>query len=135
MKTVEVKMMRDRTVTTTKGHTIQFKKGEAQLIPVIVLEDCLQAGAIPTAEEAGQEAADHLPTAVPALADAPSGADRADKIIAAMKGMYHRNARDDFTGQGRPDVRVLARELGFAVDARERDELWLQIEADLKHGD
>jgi hypothetical protein len=134
VKTVEVKMMRDRTVSTTKGHTIRFTAGEPIHIPVVVLEDCLQAGAVPTAEEAGQEVSDNLP-GVPVLAVAPTGGARDEQIIAAMKGMFARNGRDDFTGQGRPDVRVLSRELGFSVDARERDELWLQIEPDLKHGD
>ena len=130
MKTVEVKFLRDRVITTTKGHTIRFKANEPKHIPVVVLEDCLQAGAVPTEEAAVNEIKAEVSVMV-----APQGEDRNAAITAKMREMVVRNQREDFTGQGRPDVRVLERELGFKVDARERDALWVALDIELKGGE
>lgn len=129
MNTVEVKFLRDRVISSTKGHTVRFKAGEPKHIPVVILEECLQAGAIPTDEETALA----VPAPEPVKVD-PQGPDRRGAITTKMREMAARNQRDDFTAAGRPDVRVLERELGFKLDARERDELWADLELELKGG-
>ena len=130
MKTVEVKFLRDRVISTTKGHTARFKAGEPKLIPATILEECLQAGAVLTEE------ADALAVPAPEIVKPnPNTSERRPAIVAKMREMVARNDRDDFTASGRPDVRILERELGFKLDARERDEVWAELELESNGSD
>ena len=129
MKTVEIKMLRDRVVSTTKGHTVRFEANVPKHVPIAILEDCLLVGGIPTSEDAVNEIKEE-----PAAKVIPQGGDRRAQILAKITEMVGRNQREDFTAAGKPDIRVMERELGFKIDSRERDEIWTEVEAEAHGG-
>jgi hypothetical protein len=129
LKTVEIKMLRDRVVSSTKGHTVRFEANVPKHVPIAILEDCLQVGGVPTSETAVNEIKDE-----PVAKVAPQGGDRSAKILAKIMEMVGRNQREDFTAAGKPDIRVMERELGFKIDSRERDEIWAEVEAETNGG-
>lgn len=109
---------RDVRVSSTKGHTVHFKKGEPCDVPDIILNECLAVGAIPADGEALPE--EEVVVATPA----PEGAARQDSILTAMRVMQARNDRGDFTAAGLPNTKVLMKETGFEVKANEIPALW-----------
>ena len=129
MKTVEIKMLRDRVVSTTKGHTVRFEANVPKHVPIAILEDCLLVGGIPTSEDAVNEIKEE-----PAPKVAPQSGDRRAQILAKITEMVGRNQREDFTAGGKPDIRVMERERGFKIDSRERDEIWAEVEAETNGG-
>jgi hypothetical protein len=60
----------------------------------------------------------------------PQGVDREEAIREKIEFMRERNERGDFTGAGRPDLRILASLLGFRPDRHEVEKLWDKIRAE-----
>lgn len=54
--------------------------------------------------------------------------DEAGKIREALIRMIERNAEDDFTGSGSPNLKTLARETGFRIDKELALCVWHQLE-------
>lgn len=109
---------RDYTLVTSKGHTIEFKKGVATHVPRIVYEDALAIGAIPPDDN---EAVDVTPK--PAE---PTGEheDRPAKIAAAVEEVVTTGDREAFTASGKPTVGAVSDAAGFKVSAAEVGEEW-----------
>jgi hypothetical protein len=110
-------MQRDKVVATRHGHALGFKKGVPLNVPATCWEDVQAAGAVPVDE-------------LPAAKDdepprAPQGAERAALIVAAAKALVLKGDRESFTAAGSPHAAALSKEVGFAVDAKERDAAWL----------
>lgn len=107
-------MSRDRTVVSKFGRAIEFVKGEPTHVPEMCYEEVMAAGGVPE---------DELP--VPDVTDTtPTGAARTEAIVAAIKAMVLRGAREDFTAAGAPHAAALSAAVGFPVDAKERDAAW-----------
>lgn len=108
---------RNLTVASLCGLSIELKKGEPTLCPPGMHDELLALGCIP--EEATPEPE---PGAAPV---APTNQqDRYNALCQAFKVVALRNERTDFNAVGVPHAAVLAKELGYSVNAKERDAAW-----------
>lgn len=117
---------RNRTIASTCGLSIEFKKGELHLVPPAMYGEVLAAGGVPETELTEEE--------MPKSAATPEAlADREKAIFAAFETIAKRNTREDFTAGGMPHLSVLTNITGWAVAAKERDATWVKFLA--KDGD
>lgn len=112
---------RNKTVSSTRGHTITFIKDEPVHVPDDMHTDVMAIGAVPV---------DELPDTEAKLPSEPQGAEREQAIIDAMKQLVLRNKREDFTASGLPDARALKDILGFGIHHKERDAVWTKVQAE-----
>ena len=107
---------RDRVYASTRGHAIAFKKGVPVHVPPEMHDEVVNIGAVPESE---------MPeTLKPASNEPQDAAERQKAIFAALEVIVVRNRRDDFTAGNSPHAKALSAELGWPVDARERDLMW-----------
>ena len=116
---------RNKTVSSTRGHTITFIKDEPVHVPDDMHTDVMAIGAVPV---------DELPDTEAKLPSEPQGAEREKAIIDAMRQLVLRNKREDFTASGLPDARALKDILGFGIHHKERDAVWIKVQAEM-HSD
>lgn len=116
-------MQRNFTVRSTKGHVIQFTKGEATYVPPVVVEECMQHGALPVDGEVLPVHED------PVEAPIPEGPAREQAILDAITKLVKANKRNDFGASGRPKVVVIERMVDFDITERERDQVWEKFTA------
>lgn len=112
-------MQRDRVVPTLFGQAFGFKKGVPLEVPQIAWEVVQAAGAMPV---------DELPTEEEGAPVVPQGEARVAALTEAVEKIVKRGARDDFTASGSPHAAALSKEVGFPVDAKERDAIWLRVQ-------
>jgi len=110
-------MFRNRTIASTCGLSIEFKKGEPHFVPPQMYAEVIAAGGV-SEEELREE---DLP---PTPATPAQLAEREQAMFKAFDTITRRAQRDDFTAGGVPHASVLAREVGWAVQAKERDAAW-----------
>lgn len=110
---------RNYVLTTTKGHSIAFKKGEPTHVPAIVYQDAIAIGAQPADGSDPDVLQDEKVNKAPA-----DPAERNPLILAAIEKIVAGNERKNFTAAGSPTVKAVERELGFDVDAREVAGVW-----------
>jgi hypothetical protein len=115
-------LSRNRTIASTCGISIEFKKGELHLVPPAMYAEVIAAGGVPE----GELTEDELPEGA---ATPEALAEREAAMIAAFEKIVLRNERGEFTAGGMPHSAVLARELGWAVQAKERDAAWIKFTA------
>ena len=113
---------RDYVLTTTMGHSIQFKKGVPTNVPPSVYQAALGIGAQPPEGEAPNVPVEVDPTKPPTDA-----ALRNPLILAAIEKIVAGNERKDFTAAGSPTVKAVERILGFDVDGREIAVMWQEF--------
>ena len=118
---MEFVMMRDRTVVSTLGHSVEFKKGAPTHVPPALIAEVLAAGGITKDEIPEDEAKKTLEPTDPN--------ERAELIQEAIKIVVERANRDDFTATGAPSPKVLSTELGWPISAKERDLQWAAYQA------
>ena len=115
---------RTHTHRSTFGHIINFVKGQPVYVPPVCEREATALGAEPV-EGARMDlveddsAVQHLPTD-------PQGEERTRALLACFEALENRNQRGDFTGQGRPNTKVVASLVGFQIENRERDDVWEQ---------
>lgn len=113
-------MPRDRVVVSTLGHSIEFKKGVATPVPPALYDIVQQHGAVPEEE---------LPEDTKPQSKVPTDpAERSSQIQTAIELLVLRKQREDFTAGGAPHAKVLSAELGWTVDATERDAEWTKFQ-------
>lgn len=105
---------RDITVSSVMGHSIEFKKGVATPCPPTMHAELLAMGILP--EEPMTEEPVVEGTQAPQDPQA-----REEALYAAFEKVVLRNAREEFTAKGVPHLSVLAKELGWNTDTKERD--------------
>lgn len=107
---------KNKTVTHTLGHSIEFKKGELVHVPKEMWDAVQAVGAIPESELPDDEIVKH---------DEPTDPnERKEQVFAAFAALVEKNERESFTGNGAPHGKAVANITGFAIDAKERDALW-----------
>jgi hypothetical protein len=108
---------RNYTLRTTKGHTIQFVKGQEVWVPPACVPDAVSIGAVSSeqTDTLGDEVA-------PVVIMAPEEREKA--IFAAFDTLLARQDRGDFTASGLPHVKKVWDICGFEVTNRERDAAW-----------
>lgn len=112
---------RNYVLTSTKGHSIGFVKGEPTHVPPALYQEALAIGAVPPNGED--------PAVVdPPKADAPPSdpAERAALIMAAIEQLVVENTRGSFTAAGAPAVDAVAKLVGFKAQAKEIATVWQQ---------
>lgn len=107
---------RDLTLASTCGLSIELVKGKATLCPPGMHDELLALGCVP----------DSTPESAPGTAPvAPTNkADRYAALCVAFEAIALRNERTEFNAAGVPHSAVLAKELGWTCDAKERDAAW-----------
>ena len=108
---------RNLTLASTCGLSIELKKGVATLCPPGMHDELLAKGCVPETE---------MPEPEPGSAPvAPSGLnERYDALRVAFEKIALRNERGDFNAVGMPHAAVLAKELGWTCNTKERDAAW-----------
>lgn len=110
---------RDRTIASTFGHAIEFKKGVLTEVPPLMHAEVLAAGGVPESE------LDLEPKKPEAVTEPTDPNERKKAVFAMFEKVVLRNKRDDFTAGGAPHGKVLALELGWTLPNKERDLLWV----------
>ena len=111
-------MHRNRTIVSTSGHAIEFKKGELTHVPPAMYEQVMASGAVP--EEELEEPKEGELVQEPEVG---SNA-RRDAVYAAFEKLTLRGQREDFTASGAPHAKSLSNVLGWRIENKERDTLW-----------
>ena len=113
-------MLRNRTIASTLGHSIEFVKGVPTFVPPELYSEVIAAGAAPEEEIPEEE--------LPRKSNEPVAADEREmELFIAFETIVTRNRREDFTAGGTPNVTVLAQELGWTVPTKERDIAWVKF--------
>lgn len=112
-------MHRNRTIASKTGHSVEFVKGQLTHVPPCMHDEVMAAGAVPEYEI-------EEPEANPNAKIVPSDpGERQAAMFAAFDTLVLRKSRDDFTAGGSPHLKALALELGWPVDAKEREVAWV----------
>jgi len=113
-------MQRDRTIASTCGLSIGFKKGVLQLVPPAMYTEVLAAGGVPESEIPDDD--------MPSAAATPEVlADREAQMFRAFEEIVMKNDRESFTAGGMPHNAVVSRMVGWSVMAKERDAAWIKF--------
>lgn len=118
---MEFILNRNKTVSSTKGHTIEFIKDIPINVPTEMHSEVMAIGAIPTEELPVEKTIDNPEPQDPEA--------RKALIIGAIEALVLRGKREDFTASGLPDVRALREIIGFGINHKERDALWGEVQA------
>lgn len=117
-------MPRNRVVVSTLGHSIEFKKGEPTQVPPALYDLVQQHGAVPEED---------IPEETKPVSKVPTDPiERSGQIQTAIELIVLRNNSQEFTAAGAPHAKVLSAELGWPVDAAERDVEWAKFQQDDK---
>lgn len=113
----------DRTIATTLGYVIEFKKGEPVHVPDRLVAQLMEAGVYPVdGEETKVAAITEEPLTAKQL-EPHDAEERQRRIIAMIKSLFADN-KLVFTAGGKPSPAPLSKALGFPIDAGERDIAW-----------
>lgn len=110
---------RNFTLSTTKGHSVNFKKGEKTWVPNAIIQDALSIGALPE----DPKVADSIIKDTPEKLTVDAGK-RRDMVFDAFEKILLRNGRGDFMANGQPHPRKMEEILGFEMSQKEREALW-----------
>lgn len=113
------KLPRNRTIASTCGISIEFKKDEFHLVPPMMYAEVIAAGGVSEDEISEEE--------LPKKVTPESLEERKKAIFKAFETIVLRNAREDFTAGGVPHNAVVAGETGWPVGAKERDSMWVEF--------
>lgn len=119
---MEFVMLRDRTVASVYGHTIEFKKGVPTHVPPMLYAEVLAAGGVTKDEIPEEDASKIVEPTEPHV--------RSEKVQAAIAALVERAKREDFTANGAPHPKALSAELGWPIAAKERDVEWALFQSD-----
>lgn len=109
---------RNKTLVSTLGHAIAFVKGVPTYVPRELWPEAQAIGATPEAELPEEVRAPSREPIDPAL--------RREAIFAAFEQLVAAGKRETFTATGVPHAKALGMQMGFAIDNKERDALWLE---------
>jgi hypothetical protein len=105
---------RDIVVSSVMGHSIEFKKGVPTQCPPTMHAELLAIGIVPEEPMVEEPVVEGV--------QAPQDPEvRKKQLFEVFEKVALRNKRDDFTAKGMPHLSVLAKELGWAVEGKERD--------------
>lgn len=113
---------RNYALSTTKGHSVNFKKGERTWVPKAVVAEAVAIGAV------SEEPVDVLPPEAPPPVKVTE-VERKAAVFAAFEKILLRSHRGDFMASGQPHPRKVEELLGFDVPQKERDALWMEYNA------
>lgn len=118
---------------STKGHSIQFEKGEATYVPKSLHQEAMEKGCLPCDAEG---------KLIDEIAKAPAPVERVvkqmpadaetlhEEILAEMRQIVKDNRSEEFAGTT-PSASVISVRLGYPVDQKEVRKVWELHRADL----
>lgn len=118
-KTVKMKLNRDKTVASTLGHMITFKKGETVEVPMVMVRSCAEVGA---ERVDGKDAIVEIVEDIKAQPIDPG--ERLEDIGKVLEEIVTRNDTQEFTAAGVPHVKVVSKYVGYRVDKTEVVAAW-----------
>lgn len=110
---------RNRTLATTMGHTIEFRKGEPTHVPPECRAEVIAIGAVSETELEDDLKPEHGRPVDPLAVEAA--------VFEAFEKLVLKNDSKEFTAAGLPHPKALERILGWRIDAGERDTLWAKF--------
>ena len=113
-------MQRNRTVASKLGHAVDFKKGIAVYVPPALWDEVQMLGAEPEDTLPDEPQSD-------SVVEPTDPAVRKEALFAVFEKMVLKNDRENFTAAGAPHNAVLSKELGWSVNAKERDAAWAEF--------
>lgn len=113
-----MKMARNFILRTTSGFTVRFMRDRDIRVPVQVIPDAIERGAVFSDGSAYVPASKELGPAPPA------GFQREQEIFRALETIASRNNPDDFTGTGVPTLTAMRKVLEYDVDRKEVNASW-----------
>lgn len=111
---------RNYTLSSTKGHIVNFKKDARTWVPAALVQEALSIGAKP------EEDIEKLLPQEKQEAQIVPDAKRKEAMFAAFEKIVLRNARGDFLASGQPHPRKLLELTGFETSEKERQVMWEQ---------
>lgn len=111
---------RKMTVASTCGRSVEFQKGVPTYAPPQMHADLIAVGVVPEEDIDEPEVKGPVEPTVPH--------EREAAVFKAFEAVILRNEREDFTANGSPHGKVLAKELGWKLDNKERDPLWAKFQ-------
>jgi hypothetical protein len=112
---------RDKVLSSVLGHTIEFKKDVPTFVPKELWAEVQAIGAIPEED---------LPETVKAETAEPDDPTSRKKLIFdGFKALVEGAQRESFSAVGTPHVKAIAAQIGFVLEAKERDALWQEFKA------
>lgn len=117
---------RNHTHASVHGHSVAFVKNEPVYVPRALWTEVRGIGAIPLAEAEVHESAGPVePTDVN---------ERADAIKTVMRDMVTEGRREDFAANGSPHSKVISTKLGWKVERKEAEAVWLDLQREMEAG-
>lgn len=113
---------RDRTIASTCGLAIEFKKGVPHFVPPQMYAEVIAIGGVPEEEIPD----DQMPASPPTPEQL---AEREKAMFTAFDTIIRRATREDFTAGGVPSNTVLSREVGWSVQPKEAKAAWVKYTA------
>lgn len=127
-KNTTLVLSRDYTLSTAKGHMIEFKKGEKTYVPSLAYADALAIGALPPDDA---DEIDLVPTDPTKTSKRPIDPKEAlDLVKMAVVDIRERNDSTEFTAAGAPKVDAVSKAVGFNVSAKEIQQALDELAAD-----
>jgi hypothetical protein len=126
-KSNSVKMVlnRDKTLATTHGHTIGFKKGVPVSVPTSLVREALEIGAQPVDQP--HEEVSRMVAEPETPENVTDPVQRTQKIRDAIELIVKTNQREDFLGTGIPSARAVNRMITFEVQQKDVNRVWQLI--------
>lgn len=119
---MKFKLPRNRTIASTCGISIEFKKGEFHLVPPAMYAEVIAAGGV-----SEEEMLDDEPVKTPSAPEL--AAEREAAIFKAFETTVLKNLPTEFTAGGMPHVGIVSTLTGWPVQAKERDTLWVKFQS------
>lgn len=112
---MKFKLPYDRTLASTCGISIEFKKDEYHLVPPAMYKQVREAGGVPEDDAPAQQPASTVPQELDA---------RRAAMFAVFEQLVTRNDREDFTAGNAPTLQAVTRDLGWAPTTEELKLAW-----------
>lgn len=112
-------------VANTKGHAARIGP-EWRELPALLHKDAIAAGAITS--NMSEEAIVAQAKALAASRNAEFSQE--DEVRKAIQQMLEEDAKDNFTGAGKPNLNILSKRAGFGVDRALMEKVWSEMEAE-----
>lgn len=118
---------RDRTIESTLGHCLFFKKNEPQHVPPELVKDVLSAGGEPADDDAAALTEKTLTTQA-SKTEPTDPNERAERLSEAIAILVEAGQREAFTAGGAPHIKSLTGLLGWQPSSEERDAAWIAFQ-------
>lgn len=134
------KSNRDITITSLRGYSIAFKKGEPTHVPKAMHNEVIERGILPVDEDGNMD-----PTKLDEIGEATDNKitlklapetqeDRNAALRQVFTSLVKANRSGDFTAGGVPSAAVVSNVLGWRVDQKEIRPVWNDFKAETVKG-